>query len=569
MASIVVYISFLFGCFAFVSSDLYNYGTVEISTHGIVQIEVKSDAFLSMLNHLAPWKEEVKSDFEELKKRVQTWEVIDGGHMTEEESVRSKFESTFEDIIGTIDLLIQKGTRSKELFLRENAEDGMDKRSILETVLSFVGIGFGVANSYRITSTNNRLSAFIAHTDDAFHHFYNVTENLKSGLHEAKEDLITTKLLVALTAKAMRVAEVLNRYERGLQQLVLGQVPIEFLSADHISSILKRVQASLTNIGATMKLSLQDFAKLPATHRLQGNILFVVVPIPVTIMEMDLFHFKPQPIAVNESTYFTIQPPSQFIAIDRTLTSFVELSDFDLSSCFRLNRQFFCQRDSWVIRHNFESSCLGVIFKRTLSADAKECSKKFDVIESDTIKVFEKAAGNFTILVGKEQTIKKICGSHGDTLIGLKKGRSEIFLDQGCHGKLDTQTIIYVPEMVFDERLVINISDFSLNSSQIFRQAFAEIEATKIEEERESYHFLNFEDHPLSNSILIALVVVGCVVVVLSILLFFLFKHHRKVIKVKTKNIEELKKRFDNFKPECTHTCSQLPALPDPEVVDG
>ena len=541
--------------FGYVLGDLFKYGRIEVSSHGIAEIEFEIGYLKTLLDSFVHHRSLLQKRIKHVKSEIDSWGNYNG------ESVHF-FKEAYDELEIVLDRAMDDGEKIRFIFFAEDM-DGRESRGILDTILGVFGVGMSVSNAIRITETNNRLSAFVVHTNENFQRVTHVLDDLQGELQLTEFQLISDTLLASLTAKAIHAVQVLTGFKLGMQSLLRGEIPIEFMDPRTMSDSLKKMNSKAQAMGAIIKIGLKDFTKLPTHFRIHENSLFVSVGIPLTVEELELYHFKPLPIQHNQTHYVNLRPTKPFIAVSQSLTMYIDLDYEDIHECYRVDRDFYCERETWKFNHNFNQSCLGSIFFRSLTVQASQCPITLLKLTNNFLEVYERGAGNFSVLAGRDQAAHLNCGSQKEQFFVIKKGLSNFTLEQGCRAKVGSKTLVHVPDFRFKERLVINVTTLSLNFTRVIDDFDKEVTLVRESESKRKFKLLDFEYHPAKNSLIIAVVVL--VLIALGLVAFIIFYvRHAKGVMLQTqkscKNAENnAEHALKNMTVQCTHDCIPVP----------
>ena len=548
--------------FGFVLGDLFKYGRIEISSHGIAEIEFETGYLKTLLDSFVHHRTLLQKQIKRVKSEIDSWGNYHG------ESVHF-FKEAYDELEVVLDRAMDDGEKIRFIFLSEDM-DGRESRGILDTILGVFGIGMSVSNAIRITDTNNRLSSFIVHTNENFQKVTHVLDDLQAELKLSELQLISETLLASLTAKAVHAVQVLTGFKLGMQSLLRGEIPIEFMDPRTMSDSLKKMNSKAQAMGAVIKIGLKDFTKLPTHFRIHENSLFVSVGIPLTVEELDLYHFKPLPIQHNLTHYVNLEPTHSFIAVSRSLSMYIDLTYNDIHECYRVDRDFYCESETWIFHHNFNLSCLGSIFFRSLTVQASQCPISLLKLQNDFLEVYERGSGNFSVLAGRDIVAHLNCGKKREEFFVIQKGLTNFTLEQGCRAKVGSKTLVHVPDFRFKERLVINVTGLSLNFSRIIADFDKEVTLVRESKDERKFKLLDFEYHPVKNSLIIGIVVL--ILIALGMVAFIIiYVRHAKGVMLQTQNSckkaeNNAEQALKNMVVECTHDCIPAPKVRRSEV---
>ena len=200
---------------------------------------------------------------------------------------------------------------------------------------------------------------------------------LTGAFHMLENNVLGLRHVATMEAVVLRIEEEVNGFFNGLDDLLSGRLTLSLVSESSVKTEFAELrQAAQAQGYDTVFPEPTQVFQLPVSFYVESGSVFVLVPIPIVPQkdsgEFDLYKFRPMPVLVGHQLV-QLSSDSDFLAISRDKSRFVEVSSAMLDSCRHVGHTFLCSFPSVTVTDAF-SFCLKDIFQSRSEDLLRSCN---------------------------------------------------------------------------------------------------------------------------------------------------------------------------------------------------
>ena len=188
---------------------------------------------------------------------------------------------------------------------------------------------------------------------------------LRGALVMLEANILSLGHVSKLEAVVLAVVEEVQQFFSGLDDLLSGRLTLSLVSEEVVSTEFVEFRAAARKQGydSVFPEAAQVY-QLSASFYSRNGSVFILVPVPIIPVkesgEFDLYKFTPLPVLVGRHL-LQLSGDSDFLAISKDKSRFVEVSAAMLDSCRHVGHTFLCSFPSVTVTEDF-NFCLKDIF---------------------------------------------------------------------------------------------------------------------------------------------------------------------------------------------------------------
>ena len=249
--------------------------------------------------------------------------------------------------------------------------------------------------------------------------------------------VITASRMIVLLQKYQREMELeVDRIFDAVQAAQHRRLSITLLSGDELHNLFDTIKMQTANLQAELLLTEpSDLFQTELSYAFDGSEIVLVLHVPVAAKRstLRLFRFLPFPLDFSKTHFLLPQPEARLLAIssDEPRLS-VELQESDLSSCYKLGRNYMCERMG-ILSNTYENSCLGSLYAQRFKEAMNYCEMQVAPLHERVIQLSDNW---FLIYSTTTYTSHVTCRNGTSNEHHLKVGVNKIPLSSSCSMKL-------------------------------------------------------------------------------------------------------------------------------------
>ena len=432
----------------------------------------------------------------------------------------------------------------ERLSKKPNSPDARPKRQALAAAAVVGAAGVGAWSIYETTQLSKRVDAVDGKVDhlcsavksavDTEKHTLGAISSIRAALANVSNDLTGLEKFTMAYEDADLVLNRLIRRKTGLKALLQQSLSPELLEDRELEKALATLRRRV--MGAGFELASDNLLQLfsqQVSFIVEYGMIKMMLHLPARPAEARsaaLYQHLPLPIELNNSMA-VVTGRASFLAVFEDDHSFAEVSDADLSSCYRQEQDFFCAA-AFPRHRGGMHACLTALFTELVDRATQVC----DVVplEQD-LAVFRLNSTAFVLASSTEHELDVRCGFGAKESVIKASGVSVISLESGCtatseaivfearvaHMPEDLHVVIQGPSLKYVNDSISAALDFRVTNVSVSEAKAAEAGLVHAEAELEAAEdtvglgeatsWPGWVPSLVSGSLPVALVIVGLV----------------------------------------------------------